>query len=281
MQEVLGTIGTPLKRSVPKPLRRSFREAQFRMTYRPFNGKLSPDYDRIYHVHIRKCAGTSLNAAFLEYFSGHSDGVKRLARAPKHRLVFNGKPVVGWNGEMIDRGAYIYGFSHRPYHKITLQPKTFTFTFLRDPSDRLVSHYKMLKDMIAAGSEHPAMKREAWWAEDTFSDFLDRIPRTDLENQLYMFDPNFDIDKALTRLTELSYVAFVNDTDDFLSVLRRNFGIELPYQHRHKSQHAPVVTEADRRRMREMLAAENAFITAAREHLGAKRTRLDPVPAET
>lgn len=249
----------------PQPAKSLYRRARLAILYPRHRGHLDEEFDRIYHIHIRKCAGSSINAAFLDYFSAGSATIEQLAKSEGHRINFKKGPVAGWHRMMLERGAFAYGFSHIPYHTINLPPRTFTFTFLRDPSDRLISHFKMLKDMIAAKSNHPAMKTEAWWAEGTFSEFLDRIPRAHLENQLYMFDAEFDADRALTRLAEVNHVSLADQTQEILHVAKSRFEIDLQYEHRRKSSFSPTLTCEETSRMHDMLSAEYDFFKRAKK----------------
>ena len=116
----------------------------------------------IYHVHIRKTAGTTINFAFLSNSgSVNTDSFyESIAQKSNHRQIKNKKVFVGWNVQLINKGNYSYAFSHTPLHKLNLQPDTFVFTCLRDPVKRVVSHYNMLKYFQKENINHPCMKVE-------------------------------------------------------------------------------------------------------------------------
>ena len=236
-------------------------------------GPAAGGFERLYHVHIRKCAGSGLNQAFVRRFAG-VDAFERLAAKPDHRLVFDGRPVVGWNPQLIERGAYVYAFCHTPFHALTLPPKTFSFAFFRDPVARLLSHYQMLCDMAAEGSSHVALRDEGAWIEAGFGGFLDRIPRQHLQNQLYMFDAGFDVDAALERVRRLSYCGVVGDIEpDFLPMLERRFGLRLDYARSNPSRTRYPLTVGERARAEGLLAEELLFFERVRGELGGAEGR--------
>ena len=106
-------------------------------------------YDRMYLVHIRKTGGTSLNNMFLSVSGYDSQALyQELANRPTHRVIRNGLVFVGWDIASINRGLYFYAFSHHPFHKLSLPERTFTFSCLRDPMKRVVSHYNMLMEAV-------------------------------------------------------------------------------------------------------------------------------------
>ena len=199
-------------------------------------------------------------------------------------MVFNGRPLVGWNRRAIERGAFLYGFSHIPYHSLVLPQRTFTFTFLRDPSERVVSHFRMLKDMLAEDSNHPAVHTEGAWARGNFSEFLDNLPRQHLQNQLFMFDQEFDVDRALASLATVDCVYRVEETDRFLANLACEFGITLSYRHLRKSRHEMNLSEDDRDKMMDMLKLECKFyhrakLTATAPPVSTAQASLDTSPS--
>jgi hypothetical protein len=101
---------------------------------------MGQDQQRIYHFHVRKTGGSSLDAAF--YALGGLEGlsVHRAAGG----VVGNGLKFVGSNKPIIEQGDYFYGTSHFPAWWLELPPETFTLTILRDPVSRVVSYYRYL-----------------------------------------------------------------------------------------------------------------------------------------
>src|SRR4030095_8400128 len=98
---------------------------------------LPGNYKRIYHFHIRKSAGTSINAAFWRLAGKNLQDV---GRAP---LIVSGKFVfVRHNRDLIKAGDYTFANSHAPFWEFELPKNTFCFTIFRDPVSRLYSLYR-------------------------------------------------------------------------------------------------------------------------------------------
>jgi len=239
---------------------------RFQDAFCPRYSRHGERYERIYHVHIRKCAGTSLNKCFIKGLGGSGGDYGRLAKKLNHHLVLPRGPVVGWNVDLINKGAYFYAFSHQPYHQLHLQPNTFSFTFLRDPISRIISHYTMLKDMLESGTKHPAMMTEGSWALGDFDSFLSKISRPHLENQLYMFDENFDVARGLERLKSLSYVGDISQIKrDFIPEVAREFSLDLDYQPLRSSKNRFNPTAEQLENLKTLIATEIQFYDAAKE----------------
>lgn len=227
--------------------------------FESFNG-----YRRIYHIHIRKCAGTSINKAFISSLGGSEITYDDLLKSITKRLLLNKGPLVGWNRYLINRGAYFYGFSHEPYHKLILDKKTFTFTFLREPISRVISHYNMLKDLIIAKSNHPALIKEKSWAYGDFDHFLKNIPKKHLENQLFTFSQKFIVKEALTNLKKISFVGKVEDIERiFIPKINKEFNLNLNYKPLRKSKSKLIPTEDQIKNLRNSLRFEIEFYNEA------------------
>ena len=226
-------------------------------------------YKRIYLAHIRKTGGTSINNMFLA-LSGTDPAAlySLLARSQGTRLIRNNLVFVGWNVRLLNRGDYYYGFSHTPLHELSLPERTFTLTCFRDPIERVLSHYNMLVDFRTNGIPHPCMRTEGQWLGKCFEDFLERVPRKHLQNQLFMFSRHFSIDEAVSRVRRLSYWFFGDNFDSGVSGLRFRTGLPLePLHVRSARQHAqpPASTLSA---LREELDEEYAFLSVIRQ-LGA------------
>jgi len=153
----------------------------------------------IYNYHIRKTGGTSIHYAFLTH-SGAADldrFYQQIAQKKNQRVIANDKAFVGWNTRLIQEGKYFYGFGHTPAHELTLPKNVFTFTCLRDPARRVLSHYKMLCYFRDNQVTQEGMHVEGKWLGDSFDDFLKNIPKQHLMNQLYMFSKNYITQKKI------------------------------------------------------------------------------------
>lgn len=197
--------------------------------------KMTKDIRPIYHIHIRKTAGTTINMAFLSNFTDKPSLLyDNLSSKLNHRIIVNDKVVLGWNKSLINQNNFHFAFSHLPIHKITLAKHIFRFTCLRDPVKRILSHYNMLRYYKINRINHPCMKEEGAWVGDSLHDFLTNIPKTHLLNQLYMFSDSFNVDEALSTLDSLDKIVFTEELSSGLSELEVLTGLTLPISNQKK-----------------------------------------------
>lgn len=250
-------------KSFVKHLRFNFINPRFKMK------KPNTKFDRIYHFHIRKCGGTSFNKAFSSYPNGDKENYNTLANSPENKATFNNLPIVGWNIKHLKRGDYWYGFSHSEFEKIfPLQKKTFTFCFLRDPAKRLLSHYNMINEMKIREDRHPAFQKEVQWLGNSFLEFIEKIPRQYLQNQLFMFSRNFDINTALKNLKKIDFVGITGKHEEkLLNYFKENFDIDLDYTHIRKSNIKYNLDENEKKLLISKLDEEYIFFEKAKLHI--------------
>ncbi len=221
-------------------------------------------YRRIYHVHIRKTAGTSINSAFWELGGLSLSRIKREPLAIGKRLVF-----VRNNKDLIQEGSYFYANSHFPVWNINLPEKTFTFCMFREPYQRLLSLYKYHKWTVEMPEE--ARKKEPFYISlqeesnrligKNFSDYLDNIPRKHLMNQLFMFSEKYNIDEAMDNVSNISAVYFQEYFDQSIIDLANTLELNLNSKNeRRANKNIPItISEAEEKRAKEMLRDEYHF----------------------
>lgn len=231
--------------------------------------KYAPDlispkgYRRIYHAHIRKCAGTSLNTCIIDAISGRKGEYAKLARQNSNQITYNERPVVGWNKTLLKKEAFFFGFSHIPFFEFNFSDDTFVFTFLRDPVARIISHYRMLKDMEMSDNQHPSFIAEKKWACGDFGFFIRNVPKEHLQNQLYMYSRSFDVEEALRNISRVNYVGHVNSiSSHFIPELHQEFGLPLDYVPLRASSFQLDITRSQRLELNDILSAEIAFYRA-------------------
>lgn len=210
--------------------------------------------------------GTTINFAFLT-LSGRPDTTvfyERLAEKENHRILSNEEVFVGWNGALLDEGWFTYGFSHIPYHKLNIPKETYTFTCLRDPADRVKSHYAMLLHYKKRNLEHPMMETEGAWLGESFDDFLDRIPKEHLMNQLYMFSESYDVQEAAKSIRSLDRVLYTEHLAEGLKSLSEELDVKLPVSNQKTFNERPEFTEEQLERLHEMLAPEYQLLDLLR-----------------
>jgi hypothetical protein len=225
-------------------------------------------YRRIYHYHIRKSAGTSLNSAF---WSLAGLNLKEMGR--RSQVVQNGLIFVRHNPKLIKGGQYFYANSHNPSHRIFLPPKTFTITILRDPLSRLLSYYKYLyyvaNNPLAQETEpyYEEVLKQSKCLGSSFESFLNQIPKRDLLNQLHMFSSDYDIQEACDRIMQLSVICFTETFEQDLGSINQKLGLSLQ-QRRDRSFSQPIkITNQDLEHGRDVLKAEFDLIEKVKSKL--------------
>lgn len=225
-------------------------------------------YRRIYHYHIRKTAGTSLNTAFWSLAGLDLASMGRRARLLKGPYVF-----VRHDRTLIEQGHYFYANSHRPAHALTLPPDTFTVTILRDPTARLLSYYRYLlwaQHDPAAGQQEPFLRelqRDLAWLGSSLGDFLQRAPREHLQRQLFMFSAAFDPEEALERLLACSAVCITEQFSDGLARLAHRTSLPLQAQHARRTSTKLALQPEDVALVSEALGPEIEWFDRARRAL--------------
>ena len=221
-----------------------------------------PDgFVRVYHHHIRRSGGTSVNAAF---FNTGGDGfrAKEPRLASQGWMAHGGRVFVAHNKFLIERGEYFFARSHSPAHELRLPPGTFTITVLRDPVERVISHYNLLAEWETKDIRHPSRAVEGPWLSASFTDFLARIPREHLFRQLYTFSARLSVDEAQAALAKVNAVLFLERLAEGLGLLGRRLGLDLALFHEKASTPVRPVSDADRATLRELLEPEYALLAA-------------------
>ncbi len=232
-----------------------FLSKENRQINRLFEQQATPP---IYHYHIRKTGGTSINFAFLSNAATTdvNDFYQQLAQKKNNRLIANDHVFVGWNKRLIEGGKYFYAFSHTPVHELRLPKNAFTFTCLRDPARRVISHYKMLRYYQENNIAHPCMRVEGAWLGDSFDDFLKNIPKNHLMNQLYMFSKNYNIEEAEERIRACSYYFFMENMEQGIADLSARLNLKLPLSHQKKYDIELNINDPQLAHLKEKLAPE-------------------------
>jgi hypothetical protein len=222
--------------------------------------ELPGGWKRVYCYHIRKTGGTSLHHSFMALREEAPDDVHRrldglVTRATSDDLVF-----VAHNIELIEEGSYFYAWSHNPAHQLELPPGTFTIVVLRDPAERVLSHYRMLLEAPQHDLPFAVPDHERRWVSGTFVEFLDNIPREHLLRQLYMFSSSFDVDEAVERIRSCAAVLFLDDYERGLQDLSVRLNLPLRAFHKRASRRNTVVSQAEVGRLSELLVPEYDMI---------------------
>lgn len=231
-------------------------------------------YRRIYHVHIRKTAGTSINAAFLGC-KGHfqNDTFLQLHENRPHAVNLDGFVVAGWDRALIARSCYHYAFSHIPFYNLSLGEDVFAFTIIRDPFERYMSYFKMLRDYLCkgywpqTGKRHADLERESCTANLGPIGCLAAAHPPHVLTQLYMFSPKFDLSEAVENAARLNAIYDSSQLGCCVDDMAQNFGIGLTLCHHNRSRAKVEISDKEKDVVLTVLQPEYDFI---------KRLRLLP-----
>jgi hypothetical protein len=245
---------------------------------------VNPAYERVYHFHVRKTAGTSLNSAFWALA-----GLDLRAMADRQVAEGNGLRMVRGNTRLIEEGDYFFANSHQPAHALRLPPGTFTVTILRDPAARAISYYGYLlwaRSGEASRDAEPFLdevraegafldrgrggllgrlsprRREA-----SFRDFLAGVPASHLLTQLQMFSARLDPGEAAENALACSAVCFTETFPADLRALAHELQLDLEERRERSFGEKAVLTEAELGLLHERLAPEYTMIERVREGL--------------
>lgn len=198
-----------------------------------FVGRNGHSFARIYHFHIMKTGGTSINYAFFEGLSGNHSP-QDVYRIINEDFVYRagGTVICGWLRHLIEAGIGDYAFSHIEGHTLDLPPDTMTITCLRNPAERVFSFFA--HERAHAASPAPLHQQLAPLLNGSAEDFFRNLPKHLLLGQIAMFSPRLDVNEAADRILALDEVFFTEEMDAAFQRIGELVG--NPVSQRHENQ---------------------------------------------
>lgn len=210
------------------------------------NHYLKQGKPRIYHYHIMKTGGTSINSAFFSLSGKDSYEVRRSIINHPERYFRSEEHVFSRGKWLIESGLFTYGFSHFPKWQVNVPADTFTFTCLRDPLKRLISRYRHLQMMYQSSYRAKFEADRAAFVDSLQDDFLSFVQQTSIEQRhhmLYMFSEQLDPYEAFEQLKKLDIFIFLEELKEGMSLLEERTGFSLPMRWANKSSYQEEITE--------------------------------------
>ncbi|MGF1504156.1 MAG: sulfotransferase family protein [Chloroflexi bacterium] len=200
--------------------------------------RLPGGYRRIYHYHIRKTAGTSVNFMFYGLRGEKPYDVhQRMVDSRGRYTVSGGLIFNAWRPDLAQRGHYFYASSHAPAYNLALPTDTFTLTCFRDPQKRLISFYKMLAAYRRDNVQHPVMGQYGHHLQGGFASFVRTLPAERINDLTAMFSPTLDPDEAFERVAACSCILFVEDLEAGVAELAHTLDLPLQFRHSRRSRY--------------------------------------------
>ncbi len=233
----------------------AWREPEYRRLSKTY--RLPDGAKRVYCHHIRKTAGTSLHFSFLALGDEDPAAVhRRIAASELHRTTSGRYAFAAHHRQVLEQGAYLYGWSHLPAHRISLPPRTFAVTILRDPCDRVVSHYNYIREGDQPGMAFAVTDAERALAGNGFPAFLAALPKKDLLRQIFTFSPSFSVAEATERISACSAVLFTETYEPGLAALATRLALPLELRRDRTTRAPSSISSEEREQLREMLEPE-------------------------
>lgn len=190
----------------------------------------------VHLLHIRKTGGTSINFSFLALAGGDPRAVWLKMREDGVEVFNVGRfRFVTRNKELIEAGAYTYSHAHLPRHELDLGPEVFTVCSIRDPVDRLCSHYRMVSEYVELGVKKSWLDRESQWLGEGVVDFCRNMPVERRQAQLYCFSHSGNVAEATEVASRVSFLFNFAKFEESLMCLGKELGVNLKNFHERRT----------------------------------------------
>lgn len=223
----------------------------------PGRWRIAGGYRRIYHYHLRKTGGTSLDSAFWG-LAGRS-----LATVGG-RLIWrgNGYAFVHHNRRLLEQGRYFFGSSPPPGEHSSLAAGHVHRHSSSGPAGAFaipLSYLLWARDAPEAQQREPmlnSLRGEIEWVGSSFADFLLAIPKEHLFRQLRIFSDTYDVAEAEKRILSCSAVCTTELLAQDLNALADRLNLPLVLRQERAFRHPIEVPPADLDRARDILKPE-------------------------
>jgi hypothetical protein len=231
-----------------------------------------PSSPLVAFVHIPKTAGGTVTSMFVTAYSKAAvRNAGNYVRNPEKVAAKLSNPPSGW--QTWHRGGGRVSVGHVPYglFREHLPPDTVYMTFLRDPVDRVVSHYhrhihRRRPDRAGSPKELASRNVRAGSIEEALVEM--RLPQlSNLATRFLCGHPSplgelpaSALDDAKANLRQFAFIGIQERFEESISLLQRTLGLDAvprdTYEDRHVSHDRPTV-EGISREERELIMERN------------------------
>ena len=221
----------------------------------------------IYLSHVRKTGGTSLNFSFFALATSDPKTTWMKMREDGSEIVDVGNyRFVTRNKEFIESGRYSYAHSHIPLHELNLREDVFTVCSIRDPVERIRSHYRMVSSYLANGVQKKWLETEKTWISESVVDFCRNMPKERREAQLRCFSKDGNVAEAVEVATSVDHLFDFQKFEQSLGTLGQKLGVKMSVFHQRKTT-KDSVTEDELSELSELLIEEITFYNSMKRYL--------------
>ena len=199
-------------------------------------------FKRVYHHHLMKTGGTSINKMFLSLTKSNEDLYTKLMRSNDKRIIEDKFVFSAWNHIIIASGLFHYAWSHRPFENVLIPSNTFIISSFRNPYDRIYSRYKHLVNDLKNGLMPKNNMDEYKRLGNNFDDYLENIPEQELCHQLYMFSKQLNVREAMKNLKKVNYIIDLNTFEHDILQLNKILNIDLVSVHARENRIAQPIS---------------------------------------
>ena len=203
---------------------------------RKLNYNLDSQFNRIYHYHVPKSGGTTLNMTIYKSYGYifdknnlHNNFSEQASNLVSRSIKINNKVFLDHNKFLINRGHFYYAWSHYPYHEIFPHSDSFTVTTIRNPVNRVISLYKHSLN-LTNDSTDKHQKELFLLKSDNILDFVKKLPVYHRYGSLYFYSKKLDINEAFENLKTISEIVLDFDFDSVKSTFFERFNINLEFE---------------------------------------------------
>lgn len=197
--------------------------------------KVNSNYSRFLFLHNRKTGGTSFNEGLSKFFNYSNKDIDQFLDINRGNYFIKDFSIfMGGNLDLINKNEFHIATTHLPAHALNIKDDTFTFTILREPVERFISHYKMLKQMIECNSNHGCLKEERFYYDDCIVKCALKMPINHRHAQLFSFSKEMNIKSAINRLNNLTIFDTIENYNFCIKYINEEFKWKIPVLHSRK-----------------------------------------------